>query len=281
MQDSTKSHPNRKPYQQMVRFQKDYFKYFSPEDRPANLLVNGDIAYLNGGKHCYDLFKEKLSSILNGNKLNVHFSMGNHDYKPDFYLTYPSQKKYFQPTFSSRYSKLSWPFFRVPNGRHCYTIKLPNVNLHVLDTSLHTYKRRSKPIGHGEVGREQLNWLNFELQQEPRKPSIVFGHHNVDSTDKNHHSLKDWRDLWLVMLSNGNAEAYISGHLHVWRYESLHRIHCVNLPSTVYGNDFGWVLATFGANETVLKYYCFGEDDPRKKQVKQRSLEYRRAFRPA
>jgi Icc protein len=193
--------------------------------RPAGLLVNGDLALLDGQPGDYQLLAEMMSGMT-AVDIPVHLSLGNHDHRENFWQGIASQKTSKPPVES----------------RQITVIESPRVNWLLLDSLATTN------VAAGTLGEPQLHWLATALDALPDKPAIVMVHHNPDPKNPNTSALTDTDALLDILLPRRQVKAYIFGHTHHWSHQEHEGIHFVNLPPTAYvfqaGDPNGWVHCT-------------------------------------
>jgi hypothetical protein len=190
--------------------------------RPSGLIVGGDCALTSGENEDYKTLAELLLP-LRGAKLPLYLLLGNHDNREHFWGAFPKAKK------------------GGPPERQAMVVKSGHVNWFLLDS---LEKTNSTP---GLLGREQIEWLDLELNKRPGRPAIVVAHHNPGTKDSIG-GLKDVEELMAVLRARRQVKAFIYGHTHNWRIERDDSgIHLVNLPPTAYvfgeGKPSGWVHA--------------------------------------
>jgi len=195
--------------------------------RPAGLLVNGDLALLDGKPGDYQLLSEMMSSVA-GADIPVHLSMGNHDHRENFWQAFADAKAP-NPAVQSRQITL---------------IETPRVNWLLLDSLVTT---NTTP---GKLGEEQIKWLAAALDARSDKPAIVMVHHNPDPMNPKSTALTDTDAFYEVLVPRRQVKAYIFGHTHHWQHREHEGIHLVNLPASAYpfqkGDPNGWVQCTLG-----------------------------------
>jgi Icc protein len=203
-------------------------------NRPAGLLVNGDLALLDGQPGDYRLLAEMLNAVTAAD-IPVHVSLGNHDHRENFWQAIASQKAA-QPPVESH---------------HITVVESPRVNWLLLDSLATTN------VAPGTLGKSQLDWLAAALDAQPDKPTIVMVHHNPDPKNPNTSALTDTDALFEVLVPRRQVKAYVFGHTHHWSHREHEGIHLVNLPPTAYvfqaGDPNGWVHCTLNADGARLE----------------------------
>lgn len=97
-----------------------------------------------------------------------------------------------------------------PTGPLCYAVERHPIRLIGLDTLI-----PGKP--HGELGAEQLAWLDATLGAAPQRPAVVFLHHPPFPTGIGHMDamgLVDAGALGAVIARHPQVERVACGHLH-------------------------------------------------------------------
>ena len=108
--------------------------------RPANLLIYGDVAYLQGRVVEYELFKKIIAPI---DKAGIKWeaAMGNHDRLNNFYTVFPERKEE-KPLVADRY---------------VHVVKTPRADFILLDSYMEGQVR-------GEIRPDQRAWLEDQLK---------------------------------------------------------------------------------------------------------------------
>jgi Icc protein len=216
----------------------DHFQAVSNEllalpKRPAGLLILGDCAFNSGEKGDYAMVAEMLEPI-RAAQLPVHLALGNHDHRERFWDAFDEEKAARRPVAERQTAML-------PAARANFFV------LDSLDKTLQTP---------GRLGEDQLKWLAETLDANPKKPAIVFIHHNPGL--HGNMGLIDTLGLWDVLRPRKQVKAYIYGHTHAWNIEKdSSGIHLVNLPPVAFvfekGFPSGWVHATLERNGITLE----------------------------
>lgn len=194
-------------------------------ERPAGLLICGDLAYNQGTPGDY----AQLLTLLHPMRaagLPMHLALGNHDHRTNFWTALPAED----------------PTPRPVADKQTALLQTRKLNWFMLDS---LEKTRQTP---GELGAAQLHWLQTTLDAHPAKPAVIFVHHNPGSAE-NTGALKDTAALLEVIRPRRQVKAWIFGHTHVWKLaEDSSGIHLVNLPAVGYvfrpDAPSGWVHAT-------------------------------------
>jgi 3',5'-cyclic-AMP phosphodiesterase len=205
------------------------------EPRPAGAIIAGDCAANEGNPGDYTVLADVVRPLLKG-KVPVHFALGNHDHRENFYAAFPCARPKGEPSVADK---------------HVSILETPHANWFLLDSLQRT---NYTP---GLLGEVQLKWLATALDARPDKPALVVMHHTPDPGAKAS-GLHDTDALYEVILPRKQVKAYVFGHSHVWRLSKVEDLHLINLPATawLFGNYQlrGWVdmlLAPGGAALTI------------------------------
>jgi len=218
----------------------------------AGVIIDGDCAYLDGQPGDYATLT-KILAPLSEVDLPVHFTLGNHDDREQFYEV-------------CRKDPASSPVA----SKHCSVLETPVADWILLDSLRYVNQVE------GEIGREQMEWLAERLRENPDKPAIVVGHHypQVFRTDVipadeeiKISGLVDSEALLDTLIGAPAAKAYVYGHSHNWRLERDESgLHQVNLPPTAYVFDperpSSWVRATVRPGGVELELRSLDPDHP-------------------
>ena len=199
-------------------------------NRPAAVLVNGDLACHGGTREDYATLIQGVEPIRKAG-LPLHLSMGNHDTRRNFFNVLPPD--------AARQKNL-------PDRQVC-VIDSPRANFFMLDSLEVTTKSP------GSLGAGQLAWLSKSLDARKDKPAIVMVHHDPLPDEKAQKpekpaapsGLLDTRAFFDVIIPRKQVKAYVFGHTHDWHYLEREGVHLINLPPTAWlfkeGRPRGWV----------------------------------------
>ncbi|MCX6853826.1 MAG: metallophosphoesterase [Verrucomicrobia bacterium] len=206
--------------------------------KPFGVLINGDVAYLDGQQGDYDTFLN-LISPLRESAVQVHCTLGNHDDRKNFIAAMTSPQ---DP--------------RPVEGRHVEVLSSATMNWVLLDSLLEINKTP------GQLGEAQLGWLDRTLSAAADKPTVVMSHHNPQGPvpeGKKLTGLLDSDALFTVLAKHKKVKALIYGHTHTWEHQ-MHDatgIHLINLPPVAYvfnqARPNGWVIAKVTAEKLELE----------------------------
>jgi 3',5'-cyclic AMP phosphodiesterase CpdA len=203
-------------------------------DKPARVLINGDLAHLHGRAGDYAMAVALLAPIRRAG-MPIHVGLGNHDSREHLAKVLPN--------FGTR--------MPASTGRQVTLLELPRANVLMLDSLNRTNTLR------GSLGEAQLDWLARTLDARRNKPALVFVHHHPElGFNLIPGGIADTAALMSVISPRRQVKALFYGHTHVWSHKQLpDGLHLVNLPSTSYvfnfGEPNGWVdarLESMGAH---------------------------------
>jgi len=155
--------------------------------KPDIVIHTGDIT--NDGEVAdFEAAVKCLSQI----SMPVHIALGNHDRRE-----------------AAREALGHLP--GIPSqGRFCYVIEDYPVRIVITDTLV-------EGVSHGELGAEQLSWLDETLAAEPQKPTFVGLHHPPFATGigfMDRIGLRDKADLATVISRHRQVKRVLAGHVH-------------------------------------------------------------------
>ncbi|TWU41097.1 metallophosphoesterase family protein [Novipirellula artificiosorum] len=215
--------------------------------RPANLLINGDCAYLKGLPTDYANLANCLAP-LDDLGISLHVTMGNHDDRTALYETFSEQR----------------PAAAAVASKHVSVLECEFVNWFLLDTLTQVN------VVTGEVGNEQLQWLARELDARRDKPAIVMAHHTPQYTEpepgKPWSGISDTAAFFDVLDNRSHVRGFLYGHSHKWNVEERRHIKLVNLPPVAYlfsqGLPNGWVSARMSNDSLHLELQTLNPKHP-------------------
>jgi Icc protein len=207
---------------------------------PAAVLLNGDAALNEGFRDDYAQLLQQMAPLLGDGAPPLHIGLGNHDDRKNF-------RAIVNPAIASPMA-----------SKHVALIEGRHVNWFLVDTLRFTNKVE------GELGQEQLTWLDAALKSHPDKPAMVMGHHNLQfppalqaasdgkqpvAPKARHTGLVDSEPFVKLLESHRHVKAYVYGHTHNWAHERRESgLHLINLPPVAYvfqkDRPNGWVEAT-------------------------------------
>lgn len=206
--------------------------------KPFGVLINGDVAYMDGQQADYDTFLN-LVAPLRENAIQVHCTLGNHDDRKNFIgaMTSPQDP-------------------RPVEGKHVELLSSATMNWVLLDTLQEVNKAP------GELGELQLGWLDRSLAASSEKPTVVMVHHNPQGPlpeGKKPTGLTDSDALMTILARHKKVKALLYGHTHLWEHKThaASGIQMINLPPVAYtfapDRPNGWVIARATKEKLVLE----------------------------
>jgi Icc protein len=228
--------------------QKNEYRGFKPYDnlkrvipevqqaKPEVVLINGDLARLEGISADYELLKSMLKPIAAETPLCL--SLGNHDDRKNF-LSVMGKPAKGEP--------------QQVKDKNVLVIDQPPVRIVVLDSLMLVNQAA------GLLGRGQRWWLEGFLKASDETPVIIFVHHNIDDGDS---ALLDTDRLLSIVKPNKKVKAIIFGHTHAYRYDQIGGIHMINVPAIGYnfadGEPVGWVDSVISKEGGEFTLHAFG-----------------------
>ena len=210
---------NVKPADNFIQFRSEILAF---QPRPAGAIFVGDLVYIQGHSADYAVLVELLRPMREAG-IPLHFALGNHDDRANFWAALPDAKPAGKPP--------------VPD-KHVTIVSAPLANWFLLDS---LEKTNSTP---GILGEAQLQWLAKELDARPDKPALVAAHHPHDPMGTRQ-GLKDTAPLFDVLAPRKQVKAYLFAHTHRWEVARYRGIHMINLPATAWLFDAkqpqGWL----------------------------------------
>ncbi len=204
--------------------------------RPEGVLINGDLARLEGLTGDYELFKSMIGPV--AESMPVCLSLGNHDDRKNFMSVMGAMSKgKAQPV----------------EAKHVLVLDQPPVRFLVLDSLMTTN------VAAGLLGQAQRTWLENYLRASDDTPVIIFVHHTMDDGDN---SLLDSDRLLRLTRGFRKVKAIIYGHSHAYHFDSAYDIHLINIPAVGYNfvdsEPVGWVEAAFYSDQGRFQLHAFG-----------------------
>jgi len=218
-----------------VQFAKARAEYLKLEPLAAAAIIAGDCVFIEGHAGDYASLIELARPVREAG-LPLHFALGNHDHRENFWTGLPEQRPADPPPVV---------------GKHVSVIESPHANWFLVDSLQRT---NHTP---GRLGEEQLAWLAAALDARSNKPALVVAHHNPQPGDTSGSGLQDTDALFDVLEARKHVRGYFYGHTHCWGVSRHRGIHLVNLPTLVWLFDKtqprGWVDARLAADSVTLE----------------------------
>ncbi len=90
-------------------------------------------------------------------------------------------------------------------------------------------------VHHGEIGKNQIDWLRDRLEEQPVRPTVIIQHHPPFATGiefMDEMGLRDARDLEQVVAQHPQVLAVLCGHLHRSIVARFAQTVAITAPST-------------------------------------------------
>ncbi|NCP84290.1 MAG: twin-arginine translocation signal domain-containing protein [Bacteroidetes bacterium] len=226
---------------------------------PALVLMGGDLAFdgLYTDKAVFgdqiDAFKQASDQL----KMPYYNAIGNHDL-----LGWSPRRK-----VSVSDPDLGKKFIMDKLGmeKSYYSFETKGWHFVVLD-ALHEKKSKDGPIYEPKLGKEQLDWLRFDLGANSGKPTVVVSHYaafnhtgqiNADTEMKamNNLVLSDNKELRFI-LERHSVKAFLQGHTHIaenFQYNGVWYITSQSVSAAWWGGN--WV--GFKPGYTIFKAFGY------------------------
>ena len=194
---------------------------------PQGALVNGDIAWYEGGRADYERFALAAAPIRAAMPLVL--GVGNHDRR------------------ERMLEAAGYPTRRGP-GRLTAVVDQPPFRFIVLDSQI-----GPEEVG-GMLGAAQLAWLNGILAEREPAATVLFAHHPGVSASK---GCADFDALVDLAAAHAQVKAIVTGHDHEFLLSQAAGIHLIALPAA--GFTFrpevptAWVEAAVNREGALLK----------------------------
>ncbi len=203
--------------QHVVRFKMGVAKVLAMNPRPANLLIYGDVAYLQGKVEEYELFRELIKPI---EEAGIHWeiAMGNHDRIANYRKIFPERFEKPQPI----------------ENRYINIIETPNADFILLDS----YKEGEVQ---GWICPEEKEWLKETLKRYTDKPVFAGCHHPLSQTK-----------IAGLLKECPKHVAYLHGHYHYYRSPVKEDVPTICFPSLGHWGDLGFMTARITPEEAVF-----------------------------
>lgn len=219
--------------------------------KPEGLLIDGDLARLEGLAADYERLKSMLEPLMA--KTPSGFTMGNHD-----------DRKNFLASFGGPGKGAAQPV----KDKHVIVIEAGAVRFILLDSLFEVN------VVAGLLGKTQRDWLATYLGGGDQKPTLIFLHHTLDDRDS---SLMDADRFLGTVSKHPQVKAVFYGHSHRYAYDTLNGMHLVNLPAVGYNftddQPVGWVQALVTKDGADLTLRSIGGNQEANGKI--RSLAWR------
>jgi 3',5'-cyclic AMP phosphodiesterase CpdA len=204
------------------------------EKMPELLLINGDVARLDGQLGDYVAIEELLTPITN---TPVIMTLGNHDDRENFYNIFGTED-------SRKQSILN---------KHVMVIERGNMQLILLDSLMFVNKTP------GLLGSEQRDWLAGYLEKADDRPVFIFFHHTPYDGDSD---LLDSDRMFNILSPFKKVKAVFFGHSHVYRFDNRDHIKLINQPAVGYNfidsQPVGWIESWISPQKGIFSLHAIG-----------------------
>ena len=199
---------------------------------PNGVLINGDISWSVGSTADYLRFQSIVRPVLESVPFVI--GVGNHD-RRDNMLAVLGNRKGPGPDWMA--AVVHQPPFRFVQ----------------LDSQIDP-----QHVG-GEIGDQQLEWLDQVLQAESTPRTILFVHHPGESTSA---GCRDFDLLAGIAERHRCIEAIVTAHDHAFALERVSRVHRIALPAAGFPFDpqidCGWIEAQHSRDGLSLAFHGQG-----------------------
>lgn len=156
-------------------------------EKPDMIVITGDLIH-EGVADDYAKLARLISRQMDKLQIPINVILGNHDRTSAFYQGYLEQPE---------------------RDKYYYLVSSKNYNFYFLDSKFYDYEQ-------GYLGQEQLTWLRDNLEDEPKKKSVIFLHHPVAGPSIQHMQysiLQEGQEL-MDVIKHSSVMAVFSGHIH-------------------------------------------------------------------
>jgi Icc protein len=228
-----------------IQFTKAREEYLRLDPFPAAAMIAGDCAFIEGQAKDYAALVALLRPVREVG-LPIHFALGNHDHRGNFWTVFPQQRPGDPPPVVDK---------------HVSVIETPRANWFLLDSLQRT---NHTP---GLLAKAQLAWLARALDARADKPALVMAHHDPQPGNATGSGLQDTDALFDVLEPRKHVQAYFYGHTHAWKVSRHGGIHLVNLPTLVWLFDKsqprGWIDARVAKDGISLELHALDRAHPK------------------
>ena len=215
------------------------------DPRPAGAIICGDCAVIQGEKGDYANIVTLSQTLLEAG-IPIHWVMGNHDHRENFFSVFNDVVPENMDTLD-RYARI---------------IETPHADWYLLDS------KHDRGIVPGLLGEKQCAWLAKQLDARPDRPALVLMHHYpAGKLGSDVNQLIDTDALLDVIVPRKQVKAWFYGHSHAWGHKEHEGIHLVNIPSLVWTFDpnqpRGWVDAHVKSDGIDLELTCLDPAHPK------------------
>jgi 3',5'-cyclic AMP phosphodiesterase CpdA len=203
--------------------------------QPSMMIINGDVARLDGQLGDYIAIQELLSNL--SGKIPVAMTMGNHDDRDNFYNIFGKGQSERQEI----------------TNKHVLVIERPDMSLLMLDSLMYVNKTP------GFLGQEQRDWIDGFLRSGDDRPVFIFFHHTPYDGDSD---LLDSGRLFDIVEKYRKVKAVFYGHSHVYRFSERSHIKLINQPAVGYNfidsQPVGWLETRISKDRGIFTLHAIG-----------------------
>lgn len=134
-----------------------------------------------------------------------------------------------------------------------YWALTPKANFRMIVLNLRTEEKSSN----GVISKEQLEFLESELEANKDKVILIFAHHPVvEPFQSETHKVSNSEEIMTVLQKYKNPIAYFSGHYHTTKITKVDNLIFVSTPALVtYPNAYRIVNITDYKDRTIFDFY--------------------------
>lgn len=196
---------------------------------PCGAVVNGDLAWSRGEVEDYRRFLAIAHPLASGSELVL--GVGNHDNRGNLLAA------------------LAEPSEPAP-ARLVAMVDQPPNRFVMLDSLIDAGE-----VG-GEIGSEQLAWLESTLSNAPPMRTFLFVHHPGRSASR---GCRDFGALIRLAESYRCIQAVVTGHEHEFSLGRARGVHRIGLPAAGFpfdaGVPCGWIEASLSSESIELRFH--------------------------
>jgi 3',5'-cyclic AMP phosphodiesterase CpdA len=201
---------------------------------PELLLINGDVARLEGQLGDYVAIQEILSDL---SGIPIVMTLGNHDNRENFYNVLGEPAKGKQPV----------------ENKHVLVLDRSDLRIVLMDSLMYVNKTP------GLLGMDQRKWLEAFLEETDRRPVFIFFHHTPYDGDGD---LLDSDRFFDIIKPHKKVKAVFYGHSHVYNLSKRGHVQLINLPAVGYNftdnQPVGWIEAHINAKKGTFLLHAIG-----------------------
>lgn len=222
--DIATTHPGSAPAQRLERIVREI-----DEVRPDAVLVNGDLAWSEGTQADYSRFGRIIQSLPEGTP--VVLGVGNHDHRGNLLSVLGGVQDVHVEWLAA-------------------VVEQPPFRFVQLDSQI-----APGEVG-GEIGVEQLEWLEGILDSGTTLATILFVHHPGESSSM---GCRDFDALVDITERFPAVRAIVTGHDHAYGVRRIGSVDHIMLPAAGFSfeaeADCGWIEATLGPHTQEIGFH--------------------------